>query len=173
MKQLNIIILLLMLMPSAWSAGKILTFPEPGMESNYNWLTNNLRCQKCANQTLADSQSDLASDLRHRVYKLVLTGKSRDQVVDYLVLRFGDRVSYNPPFKISTALLWLSPFILLAIGLFIMIRTIHKRYVVAVSNERTLSDIERQHLDQLLGVPANKDSNNDSANAPTNQERQS
>jgi len=161
-------------MPNVWAAGKTLSFPKPQMENNYIWLIDNLRCQKCVNQTLADSQSDLANDLRHRVYKLVLSGKTRDQVVDYLVQRFGDRVSYNPPFKLSTALLWLSPFILLVIGLFVMMRTIHKRNDVATSNNRTLSDTERQRLNQLLGgQSAVEDKGNNSVNAPSIQEKQS
>ncbi len=151
MKHLHAIVLLLMLMPTAWSVGKILPFPQQKMEANYEWLTNNLRCQKCANQTLADSQSDLASDLKQRVYKLVLTGKSKEQIVDYLIQRFGDRVAYDPPFRTTTAILWILPVFLLVIGLLVMIRAIHNRQKSAVSNSRTLNEYELQRLEQLLG----------------------
>jgi len=161
MKYLHAIVLLLMLMPSAWSAEKVLSFPKPQMEANYEWLTDNLRCQKCANQTLADSKSDLASDLKNKVYQLVLTGKSKEQIVEFLIQRFGDRVAYDPPFRASTVLLWLSPFFLLVIGLVVMRSSIHTRRTVAEKNPRTLNESELQRLAQLLGDESTEQNNKD------------
>lgn len=173
MKHLHAIVLLLMLMPTAWSVSKILPFPEKKMEANYEWLTNNLRCQKCANQTLSDSQSDLASDLKKRVYKLVLTGKSKEEIVEYLIKRFGDRVAYDPPFRTTTAILWILPVLLLFTGLFVMVKAIHNRQKSAVNKDQTLNESELQRLEQLLGNEATtKDSNHDSVNTTPNQERQ-
>ena len=150
-----------LLTPKPQMAKKVLPFPEPQMERNYNWLTNNLRCQKCANQTLADSQVDLAADLRDRVYQQVLTGKTKEEIVKFLMKRFGDRVSYDPPFRAVTALLWTSPFLLLLYGLFVMKRAIRNRHKLATNNTRTLSDDEQKRLDQLLS-----DESTDSNNGP-------
>lgn len=132
-------------------AKKVLPFPEPQMERNYNWLTNNLRCQKCANQTLADSEVDLAADLRDRVYQQVLTGKSKEEIVKFLMQRFGDRVSYDPPFKVVTVLLWTSPFLLLLYGLLVMKKAIRNRREKITENSRELSRDEEHKLALLLG----------------------
>ena len=79
-------------------------------------LEHELRCLVCQNQTLADSNADLATDLRNQVHEQIAIGKSDDQVKDYLVQRYGDYVLYNPPVQGNTALLWGGPFALLGIG---------------------------------------------------------
>lgn len=79
-------------------------------------LETELRCLVCQNQTLADSDADLAGDLRREVRGLAVAGKSDDQIRDYLVARYGDFVLYDPPLKRTTTLLWLGPFAMLALG---------------------------------------------------------
>jgi cytochrome c-type biogenesis protein CcmH len=79
-------------------------------------LESELRCLVCQNQTLADSNADLADDLRREVRELALAGKSDDEIKAYLVARYGDFVLYNPPMKATTLLLWAGPFALLVGG---------------------------------------------------------
>jgi len=76
-------------------------------------LEEKLRCLVCQNQTLADSSAELAGDLRKHVREQVAAGKSDDEVIEFLVQRYGDFVRYEPPFKATTALLWVGPFALL------------------------------------------------------------
>ncbi len=79
-------------------------------------LEEELRCLVCQNQTLADSNAELAGDLRNQVHELVASGRTDDQIKEYLVARYGDFVLYRPPVQRNTALLWGGPFALLAIG---------------------------------------------------------
>lgn len=79
-------------------------------------LEQELRCLVCQNQTLADSNAELAGDLRNQVHELVASGRDDDQIKEYLVARYGDFVLYRPPVQSNTALLWGGPFALLAVG---------------------------------------------------------
>ncbi|MGR9087663.1 MAG: cytochrome c-type biogenesis protein, partial [Gammaproteobacteria bacterium] len=92
-------------------------FANPERQATYESLIKELRCLVCQNQTIADSNADLASDLRRQVYEMVQQGKSREEIVQFLTDRYGDFVLYNPPFKAKTGLLWLGPAIFLLIGL--------------------------------------------------------
>ena len=79
-------------------------------------LESELRCLVCQNQTLADSNADLAADLRKEVRELAMSGRTDDQIKQYLVARYGDFVLYKPPVKPTTWLLWFGPFAMLGIG---------------------------------------------------------
>lgn len=95
-------------------------------EDTYKVLIQELRCLVCQNNNLADSNADLAKDLRVETYDLVAQGKSRDEVVDYMVARYGDFVVYNPPVKASTYLLWFGPFLLLVLILWMLFKHFRK-----------------------------------------------
>ena len=97
-------------------------FDTPEMEADYNQLIYELRCLVCQNQNLADSDADLAKDLRRETYEMLQEGKSQQQVIEFMVERYGDFVLYRPQFKTSTYLLWLGPFLLLVIVLVIVVR---------------------------------------------------
>jgi cytochrome c-type biogenesis protein CcmH len=104
-------------------------FSLPGIandnEQRIRQLEEKLRCLVCQNQSLADSNAELAGDLRKQVRDQVAAGRSDDEIVGYLVQRYGDFVLYEPPFKASTALLWIGPFLLLAAAagfLFVAVR---------------------------------------------------
>ncbi|HUH94397.1 MAG TPA: cytochrome c-type biogenesis protein [Casimicrobiaceae bacterium] len=100
---------------SAWAAAP--TAPSgDALDARLKRLETELRCLVCQNQTLADSNADLAGDLRKEVRELALAGKSDDEIRAYLVARYGDFVLYDPPLKAITSLLWLGPFALLAGG---------------------------------------------------------
>jgi cytochrome c-type biogenesis protein CcmH len=95
-------------------------FNDLQTEESYKALIQELRCLVCQNQNLADSDADLAKDLRQQTYEMLQQGKSQSEIVEYMVARYGDFVLYRPPVKSSTYLLWLGPFVLLA-GVLLMV----------------------------------------------------
>lgn len=97
-------------------------FESAQMEADYNQLINELRCLVCQNQNLAGSDADLARDLRRETYDMLQEGKSQQQVIDFMVERYGDFVLYRPQFKSTTYLLWLGPFLLLLCVLVLLVR---------------------------------------------------
>ncbi|MDP1659227.1 MAG: cytochrome c-type biogenesis protein CcmH [Methylotenera sp.] len=121
---------------------------DPAIEVRLKDMSHELRCLVCQNQTLADSDAVLAQDLRREIRLQMQEGKSNQEVMDYLVSRYGDFVRYRPPLKSSTVLLWLGPFVLLlagGIGLFIQLR---KRQ--AMVTDEPLSAEEARKVDELL-----------------------
>lgn len=96
---------------AAWAA------PDPALDKRAMALSEQLRCLVCQNQTIADSNAELAVDLRGQVREKLGQGMSEEQVVDYLVQRYGDFVLYRPPVRGTTWLLWFGPLLLLAGGL--------------------------------------------------------
>ena len=97
-------------------------FDSAEMEADYKQLIEELRCLVCQNQNLAGSDADLARDLRRETYEMLQQGKSQQQVIDFMVARYGDFVLYRPQFKSSTYLLWLGPFLLLLLVLYLVVR---------------------------------------------------
>lgn len=100
---------------------------SPQKEAQFNHLLKNLRCLVCQNQDLADSNADLAKDLRLQVYQLVQQGKTDTEINDYLTARYGDFILFKPPMKAITWLLWFGPFLFLLLGILIFWRTCFKR----------------------------------------------
>lgn len=96
-------------------------FDNPEQEEAYKILIEELRCLVCQNQTIADSNAELAQDLRRQVHEMLQQGKSKDEIADFMTERYGDFVLYNPPFKAKTGLLWLGPVVFLIIGLVILV----------------------------------------------------
>lgn len=90
---------------------------DPQQEVRYQHLIAELRCLVCQNQTIAESSAPLAVDLRNQVKSQIIAGRSQSEIVDYLTQRYGDFVLYRPPFKASTVVLWIGPFLLLGGGL--------------------------------------------------------
>lgn len=94
-----------------------MTFRTELNKTRYQSLVEELRCPKCQNQNLADSGSGIAVDLREQVYQMIEQGKTDQEIVDYMVARYGEFVLYRPQHSTATFLLWYGPFILLGIGL--------------------------------------------------------
>ncbi len=129
MKRLSVIfcfILALLISPLA-SANSSYPLETPKQEAQFNHLLKDLRCLVCQNQDLADSNAQLAKDLRQQVYQLVKDGKSDTEVRDYLTYRYGDFILFNPPVKTVTYLLWFGPFLFLFLGVIIFWKTCFKR----------------------------------------------
>ena len=97
-------------------------FYSAEMEADYKQLIEELRCLVCQNQNLSGSDADLARDLRRETYEMLQQGKSQQEVVDFMVARYGDFVLYRPQFKSSTYLLWMGPFLLLLFVLYLVVR---------------------------------------------------
>ena len=120
----------LVLLLAAASVGEAApTLPPAGeaLDARLKNLETELRCLVCQNQTLADSNADLAADLRKEVRELALAGKSDDEIRAYLVARYGDFVLYDPPLKAVTSPLWLGPFALLAGGAVLWWQVLRRR----------------------------------------------
>ena len=115
------------------------------LDKRVNTLATELRCLVCQNQTLADSNAPLAVDLRDQIREQLAQGKSEREVVDFLVARYGDFVLYRPPFKATTVALWVGPFVLLALGAWLLRRIVRRR-----TPAPQLSDAERARAAKLL-----------------------
>ena len=115
-----------LVMKPALAAIEAYEFNDKATEADYKALIEELRCLVCQNQNLAASDAELAQDLRRQTYEMLQQGKDRDQVVEYMVERYGDFVLYRPPVKSSTILLWAGPFALLVIVLILVVKRVRK-----------------------------------------------
>lgn len=122
---------------------------DPVLEARVMRLAEGLRCVVCQNETLADSQAELAVDLRQQIRQRLARGEADTQVVDFLVARYGEFVRYRPAFSPLTALLWAGPFGLLLLAMLAMVRQIRRR--AGTPQPRELSEAERGRVQQLLG----------------------
>lgn len=149
MKSLRTVFFSLLLLQALPAAAGVEMFDFSGNvdEQRFMALISQLRCLVCQNQSLADSDAELAHDLRLEVYEHMQRGENDQQVVDFLVSRYGDFVLYNPPVKPSTYLLWYGPFVLLAIGLILLIKNIRQRSRQAQEN---FSQEEQARIKALL-----------------------
>jgi cytochrome c-type biogenesis protein CcmH len=131
-----------------------LLFSLPGIasestEQRIRQLEEKLRCLVCQNQSLADSNAELAGDLRKQVRDQVAAGRSDEEIVAYLVQRYGDFVLYEPPFKATTALLWVGPFLLLAAGAGFLVLAVRRRR--NAPEERALGPDDKRLVERVLG----------------------
>lgn len=121
---------------------------DPAVEKRLVNIAEELRCLVCQNESLAGSQADLAKDLREEVRGLIKSGKSDEEVKDFLVSRYGDFVLYRPQVKPITYALWAGPFILLLIGIFALVSYLRKRSRQV--EETPLSEADRKRAEALL-----------------------
>jgi Uncharacterized protein involved in biosynthesis of c-type cytochromes len=135
----------------AYGAIDTYEFRDEAERERYRTLTEELRCPKCQNQNIDDSNAPIAMDLRKEIFRMLEEGQSNDQIIDYLVARYGDFVRYRPPVTKTTLLLWYGPAALLILGLgvlaFIIVR---RRRVDSTPAAQTLTEAERQRLASLL-----------------------
>jgi cytochrome c-type biogenesis protein CcmH len=123
--------------------------PDPATQARLKDLSEKLRCLVCQNQSLADSNADLAVDLRREIEAQVKSGRSDAQIVEFMVQRYGDFVLYQPPLKASTLLLWLGPFLLLAAAATFLIVALRRRR--PARDDPELDATQRQLVDRVLG----------------------
>lgn len=121
-----ILFLLITWTPVVFAVNDMYSFSTSEKQVRFQRVLSELRCLVCQNQTLADSNAPVAQDLRREVAKLVEKYDADQQVIDFLVQRYGDFVLYNPPLTKTTYLLWFAPGILLLIGFFVLFRFMRK-----------------------------------------------
>ena len=135
------------LMPlAAAAADAVPTEMDPVSAKRAVKLAEKLRCLVCQNQSIADSNAELANDLRTQIREQIAAGKTDDEIVTYMVNRYGDFVLYQPPMKATTILLWSGPALLLVAGFFVLIRNLRRRQ----SPEPALSAEDRERATRLL-----------------------
>ena len=115
------------LLQNAIAAIDVYDFQDPAKEQQFRHLTEELRCPKCQNQNIADSSAPLAQDLRQKIYEMMQQDRNDQEIKDYLVQRYGDFITYRPPLKPITWLLWFGPFVLMIAIAFILRWWIRKR----------------------------------------------
>lgn len=121
------------------------------LEAQVMAISHELRCLVCQNQTIADSDAELAVDLRNQVREMIVAGKDEDEIIDYMVERYGDFIRYRPPVQPTTYVLWFGPFILFAVGLGVLILNIRsRRRNTNETDEEQLSTDERERVQTLL-----------------------
>ena len=137
------------------AADAVPTDKDPLTSARAVALAEKLRCLVCQNQTIEESNADLAQDLRKQIREQIAAGKSDKEIVDYMVARYGDFVLYQPPVKSTTLLLWGGPALLVAIGFLVLARTVRLRR--AQPEEPALTAEERERAERLLRGERAKD----------------
>ena len=151
MNKLILIVLLALSFSLVAAPIETFKFDSPEKEKVFHKLSDELRCLVCQNQNIAESNAELAKDLRLEIYTMLTQGKTEDEIVDFMVKRYGDYVLYRPPFNPMTWLLWFGPLIVFVFGLIFVVRFIKSQSAenrdVAMS-EADIERIKNLHADQ-------------------------
>jgi cytochrome c-type biogenesis protein CcmH len=149
-----ITLLLLSVISSTVMAAPVETFKFESAETEktFHKLSEELRCLVCQNQNIAESNADLAKDLRLEIYTMLTDGKSESEIVDFMVQRYGDYVLYRPPFKPMTWLLWFGPGIIFLLGLVIAVR-----YLKSQSAEEEDESLSEEDIERIKNLHAERD----------------
>ncbi|MBA6415981.1 cytochrome c-type biogenesis protein CcmH [Colwellia sp. 6M3] len=124
-------------------------FNDEVTKVRFQVLSKELRCPKCQNQNLADSNSKIAVDLRKNLYNLLQEGKTDQEIIDFMVYRYGDFVLYRPPLKEQTYILWFGPIVIL-LGFILGVVFVLRKRSKLKTNELNLSVQEQANLDDIL-----------------------
>lgn len=122
------VVLFFCLNPIFASTQNIYPFDSPANQKRFDQLINQTRCLVCKNQTIAESHTSLAKDLRQKIYEQIKKGYSDEVIQNYLIARYGDFILFEPLFKPATYLLWLTPFILLILALCYLFYVLYQRH---------------------------------------------
>ncbi|WP_301099136.1 cytochrome c-type biogenesis protein [Otariodibacter sp.] len=129
---------------------EILEFDNPQQESDYLALIQELRCPQCQNNNIADSNAIIAADMRSKTLELLKQGKSKSDVVDYMVERYGNFVTYDPPLTPATIFLWLIPVLLLILGFGIIFKSKRNRSQAVSSSPQNTKKLDQDRLNAIL-----------------------
>jgi cytochrome c-type biogenesis protein CcmH len=141
---------LLFVAGSAFAVIETYDFSSPELQSRYQMLSAELRCPKCQNQNIADSNAPISQDLRKLLHQQLEQGASDEEILDYMVARYGEFVRYRPRFSGATAILWLAPALLLAAGIAVVFLSLRSRRGQTTRTSVALNDKEQQKLQALL-----------------------
>ncbi|WP_313109062.1 cytochrome c-type biogenesis protein [Atlantibacter sp.] len=147
MTRLFTLLAALVLSFSVFAAIDTYQFKDEAQEQQFRELTAQLRCPKCQNNSIADSNAMIASDMRQKVYELQQQGQTQKQIIDYMVARYGNFVTYEPPVTPGTVVLWLLPALFILGGIIVVVRRARKGQQ---RDPQPLNDLEQQRLKQLL-----------------------
>ena len=150
MRMLAAAILFVLSTAVAWAVEPNEILPDPAQEARAREISQNLRCLVCQNQSIDDSNAELARDLRVLVRDRIKAGDSNDAVVNYVVSRYGDFVLLRPPFKAKTLVLWLGPALVLGCGLAALF-FFYRRRAAAPEQAAPLTEDEKRRLAKLMG----------------------
>ncbi len=125
-------------------------FSSPELEARYQQLSEELRCPKCQNQNIADSNAPIAQDLRKLLHHQLELGATDEEILDYMVVRYGEFVRYRPRFGGTTVVLWLAPVLLLLVGILVLTRMLRSPPKTGLSGTESLSAQEQVRLRSLL-----------------------
>jgi cytochrome c-type biogenesis protein CcmH len=147
-------ILFLLLLVSGFSqlyAGEAELLEDPKIKDRFKAVASELRCLKCQNQTIYDSKAGLADDLRKQIRTQIYAGKTDEEIVDYMVARYGDFVRYKPAMDSKNMLLWAGPFIFMFIGGVMLVRYINIRRKETVgADEGTITEEDHLRAKRIL-----------------------
>jgi len=129
---------------AAWAVDPV-ELKDPALQARYVVLTHELRCVQCQNETLADSEVDVAADLRREIRSMLLAGKTDQQILDFLVSRYSEFILFKPRYSVRNAWLWLAPLALLALGVFVGLRIVRARSALLPSD---LEPIEGESIEE-------------------------
>lgn len=141
---------LLLLSASASAVIETYEFSDPELEQRYRQLSTELRCPKCQNQNIADSNAPISQDLRKLLHEQLEAGADDEEILDYMVARYGEFVRYRPRFSGATAVLWLAPVLLLLVGVAAAVLTLRSRRSQRLE-AGPLNRDDEQRLQDLLG----------------------
>ncbi|QIW15123.1 cystathionine gamma-synthase [Pasteurellaceae bacterium RH1A] len=142
----KIFALLSLVAPLAFASIEVQTFDNPKQEADYRSLVAELRCPQCQNNNIADSNATIATDMRNKTLELLKQGKSKDEVVDYMVERYGNFVTYDPPMTPATIFLWALPLLLILLGGILVFR----RKQAGQKAEKPANALDQTRLQQIL-----------------------
>lgn len=144
MRYFALLLILLALHGPLLARVEVQQFETAQQEARYKKLINELRCLVCQNQNLADSNAELARQLRDITYSMIRDGKSDEEIVQFMVQRYGEFVLYRPPVTDKTVILWAGPFILLVLAILILLSIIRRNRARNLAQpERDLSQTRR------------------------------
>ena len=151
MKRLNLIYLLIGSAVAFAAPVEFNQFDTPQQEADYRGLIQELRCPQCQNNNIADSNATIATDMRAKTLELLKQGKSKDEVVNYMIERYGNFVTYDPPLTPVTVLLWVLPFALLLLGFgLIWKRNSKAGHAVEFEQNFTKTTLDQERLNRIL-----------------------
>ena len=152
MTKLRYFLTALFLSFSAQAVIDVLEFSSAQQEKDYQSLTQELRCPQCQNNNIADSNATIAVDMRAKVYELLKEGQNKQDIINYMVERYGNFVTYNPPVTSATIILWVAPLTLVILGIFVVLRRKSNRGTTksAVENQPVLTHEQQKRLEELL-----------------------
>ncbi|HEY7774552.1 MAG TPA: cytochrome c-type biogenesis protein [Marinagarivorans sp.] len=163
-KQIGLLVIFTVLSANVVGGIDTYEFDSPDGQKRYNHFIDELRCPKCKNQNLEGSNAPIAQDLRRELHRLIVEGKNDQDIVDFMVGRYGDFVLYRPPLQKNTYILWYGPVFMLLLGIVILALIIYRRSKTPNSNGG-LTDGEQESFETFLNETASSPDSTQSKNS--------